>query len=98
MTAEKKKFEQLSIAYLSQFDLILGAHICFWDEMTGVLLKLINRAKRSGVGSIMIADPCRAPFTDLAERAKGRYKEVSIVGKFLKKPVKATGEILIIKN
>ena len=96
MTAEKKKFEQLSIAYLSQFDVILGADICFWNEMTEALLKLINRAKRGGVSTIMIADPCRSPFTDLAEKAKERYKDVSVVEKFLKKPVNATGEILII--
>ena len=98
MTAEKKKFEQLTITYLSKFDLILGADICFWDEMTEVLLKLINRAKRGGVSTVMIADPCRPPFTDLAERAKERYKEVSIIEKFLTKPVNATGEILIIKT
>ena len=97
MTAEKKKFEQLSVAYLSQFDMILGADICFWDEMTDTLLKLIHRAKRGGVGTVMIADPCRSPFTDLGERARERYKEVTIVEKFLKNPVNATGEILIIK-
>ena len=98
MTAEKKKFEQLSVAYLSQFDMILGADICFWDEMTDTLLKLIHRAKRGGVGTVMIADPCRSPFTDLVERARERYEEVTIVEKFLKNPVNATGEILIIKT
>ena len=97
MTAEKKKFEQLTIAYLSQFNLILGADICFWDEMTMVLLKLIKRAQRGGVSTIMISDPCRPPFSDLAEKAKERFKEVSVVKKFLRKPVKASGEILIIK-
>ena len=98
MTAEKKKFEQLSIAYLSQFDMILGADVCFWDEMTDTLFKLIHRAKRGGVGTVMIADPCRSPFTDLVERARERYKEVTVVEKFLKNPVNATGEILIIKT
>ena len=32
---KRKNFNQLTVEYLSQFDIILGADICFWDEMYG---------------------------------------------------------------
>jgi len=96
MKAEKKSFQQLSVDYLSHFDLILGADICYWDEMTGILVNLVARSKRAGVKQVIIADPCRPPFTDLAELCKNKYDKVEIVEKFLSRPVNASGEILII--
>ncbi len=97
MTAERKTFQQLSVAYLSNYDVILGADICFWDEIVGPLYNLVGRAGRAGVKQIMIADPCRPPFTDLAERCKAKYSNVETVEKFLKRPVHASGEILVVK-
>jgi len=96
MKGEKKSFQQLTVDYLSNFDLILGADICYWDEMTGILANLIKRSKRAGVEQIMIADPCRPPFTDLAQLCKEKYKEVKVKEKFLSRPVSASGEILIV--
>ena len=98
MTAEKKTFQQLTVDYLSNFDLILGADICFWDELTPVLLNLMNRSKKAGVKQIMIADPCRPPFNDLSKKAQERFDEVTVVEKFLSKPVRASGEILIVNK
>ena len=98
MTAEKKTFQQLTVDYLSTFDLILGADICFWDELTPVLLNLMNRSKKAGVKHIMIADPCRPPFNDLSKKAQERFDEVTVVEKFLSKPVRASGEILIVNK
>ncbi len=97
MTGEKKSFQQLTVAYLSQFDIILGADICYWDEMTDILAKLIARSKRAGVKQVLIADPCRPPFTDLAEKCTEKYDSVELVEKFLSRPVNASGEILIVK-
>lgn len=97
MTGEKKTFNQLTVDYLSDYDVILGADVCFWDEMTGQLFNLINRAKRAGVKQVMISDPCRQPFTDLAERCEDKLEKVEVVEKFLKRPVNASGEILIIR-
>ncbi len=96
MAGEKKSFQQLDQRYLSNFDVILGADICYWDEMTGLLMNLIARARRAGVQQVMISDPCRPPFTDLAERCDKKYDGVLLVEKFLKRPVNASGEILIV--
>ena len=93
---KKMTFQQLSVAKLQGVDIILGADICYWDEMTGILFNLIARAKKAGVSQVMIADPCRQPFTDLAEKCKNKYEDVEVVGKWLKRPVTASGEILIV--
>ncbi|MFP6807176.1 MAG: methyltransferase domain-containing protein [Pseudomonadales bacterium] len=98
MKGERKSFQKLTVDYLSNFDVILGADICYWDEMTGILAKLISRAKRAGITQILIADPCRPPFTDLANLCDEKYEDVELVAKFMKRPVKASGEILIVKH
>jgi len=95
--AVKRSFEKLSVEYLKGIDTILGADICFWDEMTGILYNLIKRAKRAGVRQIMIADPCRPPFSDLAEICEDKFHNVELIDAHLSRPVKASGEILIIR-
>ncbi|MCH7743027.1 MAG: class I SAM-dependent methyltransferase [Proteobacteria bacterium] len=96
MHAEKKSFHQLTVDYLSHFDLILGADICYWDEMIDVLMNLIARSKRAGVKKVIIADPCRPPFNDLAVRCQDKYEQVEVKEKFLSRPVNSSGEILIV--
>ena len=98
MLGEKKTFKQLSVKYLSNFDIVMGADICFWDEMSKELYNLMGRAKRAGVKQIMISDPCRPPFTALATKCNERLNNVELVEKFLKQPVNASGEILIVRN
>ncbi len=93
---EKLSFQQLTTAKLKDFDVILGADICYWDEMTGILYNLIGRAKKAGVETIMIADPCRSPFTNLVEKCRKKY-DVTVEEKWLKRPVHASGEILIVE-
>lgn len=97
MTGEKKTFKQLTVDYLSKFDVILGADVCFWDEMKDELYNLIRRAQRAGVSQVMISDPCRPPFNELADLCLEKFDDVEVVEKFLKRPVNASGEILIVK-
>ena len=97
MPAERKTFNQLTVNYLSRFDVILGADICFWDQMATQLYRMIIRAKRAGVRQIMIADPCRPPFSELAEKCEDKLEDVELVEKFLTRPVNASGEILIVR-
>jgi predicted nicotinamide N-methyase len=96
---KKMSFHQLSVEKLKDYDLIIGADICYWDEMTTTLFNLIARAKKAGVKQVMISDPCRPPFTDLVEKCRNRYPEdqFEVVEKFLKRPVHASGEILIVR-
>lgn len=61
------KFEDLDHDQLGGFDAIIGADICFWDEMTGVLSDLLVRAIDADVERIILTDPGRQPFRNLAE-------------------------------
>jgi len=63
----QKGFEQLTKKDLENYDIILGADICFWDDMTGLLKNLILRAKKAGVKQVFISDPVRSPFESLCE-------------------------------
>ena len=62
------KFEKVKRKDLRQTNLIIGADICFWDEMVEPLYKLIKKAIGVGVGQIIIADPGRPPFHSLSEQ------------------------------
>lgn len=94
---EVRRFERLTTERLRDFDVILGADICFWDELTPILFNLIRRAKKAGVGRVIIGDPSRSPFTALAERCGDTYPNSRVVARALKQPVRATGELLIVR-
>ena len=99
MSAEKKKFSQLTINFLKQFDLILGADICFWPDLSNDLFNLMGRARKAGVKQVMIVDPRRPPFNRLARRCKKEYGDTAeVVEKTLRRPVNASGDILIVNN
>lgn len=63
----RKGFNGLRIRHLKDFDVMIGADICFWDKMMDPLKKLIGRALRAGVELVLIADPGRSPFLELGE-------------------------------
>lgn len=48
-------------------DTIVGADICFWEDMVLALKRLINRALKTGVKKIYIADPGRSTFEELED-------------------------------
>jgi len=99
ITGKRMSFQQLTVEKLKGFDVILGADICFWDEMADLLYNLIGRAMKAGVKQVMIADPCRPPFGDLTERCRNKYGDkVELVEKWLSRPVHASGEILIVNR
>lgn len=61
------KFEEISTDDLSQFDMLIGADICFWDELTPIVGDLLQRALDAGVPRIVLTDPGRPPFRAMAE-------------------------------
>ena len=61
-------FEHIQPQDLSPFDLIVGADICFWDELVDPLYHLIRQGIKAGVSEIFLADPDRPPFDDLCAR------------------------------
>ncbi|MDF1691354.1 MAG: methyltransferase domain-containing protein [Zhongshania sp.] len=60
-------FTAFSTEELGAYDIIIASDICFWDEMSETLFNLIDRAVNAGVKQIIIADPHRPPFIDVAE-------------------------------
>jgi len=96
MTAEKKRFAQLRGVDLGSWDLILGADICFWDELAEDLFRLIRRAKRAGAGRVILADPGRPPFAHLADRCLASFDDAQRRWTTASKPVRTSGELLIV--
>ena len=63
----RRSFNGIYGKHLTGFDVLIGADICFWDDMILPLKRLILRARRAGVGLVLIADPGRSPFEELGK-------------------------------
>jgi len=59
-------FEKLRRRELAQVDVLVGSDICFWDSMVNSLRLLILRALRCGVRAVVLSDPGRETFEELA--------------------------------
>lgn len=62
------RYEKIRKLDLEEFDLMIAADICFWDEMVDPLFKLVRRAHQAGGVRVVITDPGRPTFTEMAER------------------------------
>lgn len=97
ITGKRMTFQQMTVEKLKDFDIILGADICFWDEMAGLLHNLTRRALKAGTRQVIIADPCRPPFADLTQRCQKTFGDnAEVIDKRLSRPVHASGEILVV--
>lgn len=93
----QSKYEKLSPKFLSNFHTIVGSDICFWDELTPALMKMIKRGLNNGVEKIIIADPGRSPFHKLAKQCKKSF-DTELTDWIVDDPKHHCGEILVIKN
>ncbi|HEY8568841.1 class I SAM-dependent methyltransferase [Microbulbifer sp.] len=87
------RYEKVTEAALKEFDAVIGTDICFWDKLEAPLFNLTRRALRAGVDRIVLVDPGRPPFRQLAERAVEKLD----AGYFewqTQRPIKAKGCIL----
>lgn len=91
-----KNFTEYTKTKISEYGLIVGADICFWDEMTIPLLKFIKQALSSNVRQISIADPGRPPFWDLAEKCAKIGGEVFT--RRINEPIKTEKHVLVINK
>ena len=66
----QRSFEDILPQELNAFDCIVGADICFWDELVDPLFHLVRHGIKAGVGEILVADPDRPPFDDLCTRCE----------------------------
>jgi predicted nicotinamide N-methyase len=92
----RRGFEQLTVKDLSNYDVILGADVCFWDQLSPVLYNLIRRSLRAGVQQILIGDPSRSPFNELADRCVDELHPVEIIERRMTRPIRARAEILVV--
>ena len=91
------RFEKLSKRQLSQFDLLIAADICFWDELVDPVYKMVNRAIKAGVKQIVIADPERPTFHEMAARCVDKHC-AELIEWETRSPIKAHGALLVIQN
>ncbi len=91
------RFEKLSTRQLAEYDMLIAADICFWDELADPVTNMVNRAVKAGVKHILIADPERSPFHEMAKRCIDRHC-ADLIEWEISSPVAARGAIMIIEN
>ena len=91
------RFEKLKTRQLSQYDMLIAADICFWDELVNPVYNMVNRAVKAGVKHILIAEPERPTFLEMAGRCVERHC-ADLVEWETRSPVKARGSIMVIEN
>jgi predicted nicotinamide N-methyase len=95
---EKKLFQQISKADFTNVHTVIGADICFWEELTKPLYLMIKRALNSGVKQIIIGDPGRQPFFNLAERCEQSLPNSLSFTRRITTPKASSKYLLVIKN
>lgn len=91
------RFEKLTTRQLAQFDLLIAADICFWDELVDPVFRMVNRAVKAGVKQILIADPERPTFHEMAQRCVDRHC-AEVIEWETRRPIAASGAIMVIQN
>ncbi|NJN52677.1 MAG: hypothetical protein HC809_13885 [Gammaproteobacteria bacterium] len=93
----QSSFEELTGKRLGQESVLIGSDICFWTKMVKPLYHLVQRAMRAGVKRVIIADPGRPTFYELAELCRKKY-HVELAEWYAVEPNRATGEVMEIRN
>ena len=86
-------FADLTPQDLAAFDLIVGADICFWEELVDPLYQLIHHGVAAGVADILVADPGRPPFDELCARCL-QQGNAEVLTWATTSPVRESGRIL----
>jgi predicted nicotinamide N-methyase len=86
-------FEHIQAQDLAAVDLIVGADICFWDELVDPLYHLVAHGVKAGVAEILVADPDRPPFDDLCARCE-KMGNVEVLYWETTTPFSTSGRIL----
>ncbi len=90
-------FEKIPSESLESTDILIGADICFWDTMVAPLEHFISRALIEGVRSVVIADPGRSSFHELA-RFFTEQKTGEVLSWNSERPSPIEGQILRISS
>lgn len=92
----ERRYEQVRKQDLANFDLVIGADVCFWDSMVKPLYNLTKRAHDSNV-RVVLTDPGRPPFRELGEMAFLKL-DALCENWFTAPPYDANGLLLDTKN
>ena len=93
----KKGYDGLRGNHLQEVDVLLGADICFWEELAQPIKRLILRALRAGVRLVLIADPGRPPFEEIGEHFVNK-RGGALLDWTAQRPRRSEGRILKIGN
>ena len=97
VTTLQSRFEKITSRQLQGFDLLIAADICFWDELVNPVFNLVRRAVKAGVKTIIIADPERSTFFEMARRCENHFG-ADIIDWKTRKPVQASGALMVLEN
>jgi predicted nicotinamide N-methyase len=86
-------FADLTPQDLAAFELIVGADICFWEELVDPLYQVVRRGVAAGVADILLADPGRPPFDELCARCL-QHGDTEVLAWATTTPVRESGWIL----
>lgn len=67
-------FEQIDSNILRNYDIVIGAEVCYSDEVGKEIISLTDRALSSGVQKVFIGDPGRPDFEDFLNLCSQSYK------------------------
>jgi len=93
----EQRFEDIDPQQLADIDMIIASDVCFWDELAEALYQLIKRACKAGVSRIVVTDPERPPFFDLANRCMDEFYG-ELFQWDVDEPRRASGCLLLIEN
>lgn len=91
------EFADWDAATLGGVDVLIASDICFWDQLAEPVWQLINRCIDSGVSQILISDPLRPPFIDVAEACIEDF-HAELVPLAIDSPRRHRGALLRIEN
>jgi predicted nicotinamide N-methyase len=97
VTTLQSRFEKITARQLQQVDLLIAADICFWDELVNPVFNLVNRAVKAGVKKVVIADPERSTFFEMAHRCEDKFC-ADILEWRTRRPVQASGALMVLEN
>ncbi len=90
-------FNNLTTARLGEEHMLVGSDICFWDSLVKPLLALVERAVQAGVERVVIADPGRPTFYELADFCANREWRTTLKEWYAVEPSRSTGEVLEVR-
>jgi predicted nicotinamide N-methyase len=93
ITTRHGTFAALAPQELAAFELIVGADICFWEELVDPLYQLVRHSVAVGVAEILVADPSRPPFDELCTRCV-QHGDAEVLTWTMTTPVAESGRIL----